>query len=609
MHSRTIRTIITGATTLALVASSTAASSKESPPDIETTIDISAPIGGDEAVLHLFAWPWDSIASECTNVLGPAGFGAVEVSAPQEHVVLPEAGYPWWQDYQPVSYELNSRRGSAEDFAAMVAACDAAGVDVYVDAVINHMTGQDAPGVGSGGSPYEHYDYPDVPYTGEDFHHCGRNGTDDIVDWTDVWEVQNCELLNLADLATEKASVRQRITDYLGGMVELGVDGFRVDAAKHMPAADLAAIYAGLPSHVKIFQEVIEGGPGEVDPLEYVELGRVTEFRYGDHVGGRFKDGQLVALQGFQDQMLLSSSDAMTFIDNHDTQRNGRAALTYKDGARYFMAEAFMMAHPYGTPHVLSGYEFDDHDAGPPSEADGTTTQAVTGDGSCATGWECSHRRRTVLNMAQFRSAVGEAPLSHWWSNGSDQIAFGREGAGFVAFNATGTALTREFATGLPAGTYCDVLAGDAADGSCTGPTYTVDGSGTLSATVPANGALAIHIGAMTGDPGEPEDCPGGVDVVFTATATTEFGQEVHAVGSIPALGSWDPALGVRLGTDEASYPRWTAPAVTLPVGTVVAYKYVKRAGDATTWESGDNRSLTVAATPGCQTTVNDTWR
>ena len=85
----------------------------------------------------------------------------------------------------------------------MVATCHAAGVKIYVDAVLNHMAGGASTGTGSAGSPYSHYNYPAVPYGTNDFHHCGRNGNDDIANWTDRWEVQNCELVDLADLATE----------------------------------------------------------------------------------------------------------------------------------------------------------------------------------------------------------------------------------------------------------------------------------------------------------------------------------------------------------------------------------------------------------------------
>jgi 1,4-alpha-glucan branching enzyme len=44
--------------------------------------------------------------------------------------------------YQPVSYKLHSRHGNRTELRAMINACRAAGVRVYADAVINHMSGQ-----------------------------------------------------------------------------------------------------------------------------------------------------------------------------------------------------------------------------------------------------------------------------------------------------------------------------------------------------------------------------------------------------------------------------------------------------------------------------------
>ena len=110
-----------------------------------------SPPPGNDVIVQLFEWNWDSIASECTNVLGPKGYGAVQTSPPQEHIVLPGDGYPWWQDYQPISYKLTTRRGDEAQYAAMVAACHAAGVKVYADAVLNHMQGGGQSGYGSAG--------------------------------------------------------------------------------------------------------------------------------------------------------------------------------------------------------------------------------------------------------------------------------------------------------------------------------------------------------------------------------------------------------------------------------------------------------------------------
>ncbi|MEV6600967.1 carbohydrate-binding module family 20 domain-containing protein [Actinoplanes sp. NPDC051346] len=558
-----------------------------------------APPGARDVIVHLFAWPWASIATECTTVLGPKAFGGVQVSPPQEHVVLPGKAYPWWQDYQPVSYQLTTRRGDRKAFADMVRDCHAAGVKVYVDAVVNHMAGGASTGPGSGGSTYSQYAYPAVPYGDGDFHHCGRNGTDDIVNWGDRWEVQNCELADLSDLRTESGYVRGKLVAYLDDLVSLGVDGFRVDAAKHLPAADLAAVIDAVGGVPYVYSEVIEGGTGEPGPEEYTAIGDVTEFRYGDVVGGAFSDGNLSGLRDLATRMRLGSGDAVAFVDNHDTQRNGRAKLTYADGVPYALAEAFMIAWPYGVPQVMSSFTFTDPEAGPPAASDGTTTAV-----RCGSGWQCEHRSRTTANMVALRTTAAGSPVTHWWSNGSNQIAFGRGDAAYVVFNRSGAALTRTFQTSLPAGGYCDVMAGDHTAGGCTGPAYTVNASGQVTATVAGNSALALHVGAR-GGPTTPTGCA-TASVSVAATATTTWGQNVFVTGDIAALGGWNPAAAVPLS--PATYPVWSA-TVSLPGDAAVQYKYIKKEGSSVVWESGPNRGRTTPASAPCAATWTDAWR
>jgi alpha-amylase len=564
--------------------------------------------GPRDVIVHLFQWPWASIAAECTDVLGPKGFGAVQVSPPQEHVVLPGRGYPWWQDYQPVSYQLVSRRGDRAAFAGMVATCHAAGVKIYVDAVVNHMAGGASTGPGSAGSSYSQYTYPAVPYGTGDFHHCGRNGTDDIANWGDRWEVQNCELVDLSDLATESGYVRGKLVGYLNDLISLGVDGFRVDAAKHLPAGDLAAIVNQLDGDPYIFSETIEGGPGEVSPTEYTGIGDVTEFRYGDVVGNAFRDGNLANLQSLANSMLLASGDAVSFVDNHDTQRNGRARLTYRDGGSYALAEAFMLAWPYGTPQVMSSFTFSNPDAGPPATGNGTTTPVA-----CGAGWVCEHRWRTTANLVALRGVANGTPVTNWWTNGGSQIGFGRGSAAYTAFNRSGSALTRTFQTSLAAGTYCDVANADFAGGSCTGTAYTVDSAGRFTGTVPAGGMLALHTGAR-GSGGTPPTTPppttpppGGCSSVagtFEVNATAAAGESLYVAGSIPALGSWDPTSAVPLTAVSGSLWRGT---VDLPKNTAFQFKFIKRNGAAVAWEADPNRGGATAA--ACAATFAGSWQ
>lgn len=447
-----------------------------------------APSGSKKVIANLFEWNWPSVASECQSTLGPKGYGYVQVSPPQEHV----RGQQWWVAYQPVSYRIESRKGTRAQFQSMVNTCHAAGVKVIVDAVINHMSGQENGGTGWAGSSYGHYDYPGS-YQSQDFHYCGRNGNNDIVNYYDRYEVQNCELVNLADLKTESDYVRTKIAGYLNDLLSLGVDGFRLDASKHMPAADIAAIKGKLSRSAYLVQEVIYGAGEPIQPTEYTGIGDVHEFRYGKDLGRVFRYEKLAYLQNFGEGWgHLPSSVAATFVDNHDTQRDDGTVLTYQDGGIYALANAFMLAWPYGSPTVMSSYTFSNRDQGPPSDAAGKTLNTT-----CYSGWQCEHRWRVIANMVGFRNATEGAGVVNWYDNGNNHIAFGRSGKGYLTVNDEDYAINdRWYSTNLPAGQYCDVIHGDFSSGSCSGPVITVDSNGWFPANIPAHDAVAIHVGA-----------------------------------------------------------------------------------------------------------------
>ena len=439
---------------------------------------------GHDVGVEMFQWTWDAIAQECTDHLGPAGYAWVLTSPPQEHIL----GEQWWTAYQPVSYQVESRLGTREQYAAMVQTCHDAGVDVWADAVINHMTGQDAPGTGWAGSTYSHYDYPGL-YTDADFHHCGLTPNDDIASYQDATQVQTCELVNLADLATETTHVRATITAYLQDLLSLGVDGFRIDAAKHMDPADIAAIVADLPGGTGIAQEVIRGGGEPITPEQYTGNGQVYEFAYAKGLMGVLAGtpGQALDL-GAAD---LPSKDAVVFVDNHDTERNG-STLSYADGADYALANVLMLAGTYGTPQVYSGYAFSDDDAGPPQDGDGRVADA-----SCASApgpesnladgdWVCQHRWAAIEGMVAWRAVAGDAPVTDEWSQG-DAVAFGRGERAFVVVNAGDDELSTTLTTSLPGGDYCDVLSTEDCAQS------TVD-DGTIAVTVPPHTARAWDV-------------------------------------------------------------------------------------------------------------------
>ena len=352
------------------------------------------------AFVHLFEWSWNDVAQECESFLGPSGYTAVQISPPNEHRML--LGRPWYERYQPLSYKLTSRSGTRDEFVSMVERCHAAGVSIYADAVINHMascrpecdSAQPQYGdSGTAGSQYElgDYEFDDlfitedegrVPgaldaYQSEHFHH----SCDQVTDWNNAWQVQNCELERLADLATEREDVRATIANYLATLFALGVDGIRIDAAKHLSPEDLNSILwqaataadvhiegtdinPDAPKTVLVFQEYIGTPP---DPAGAYANGKVTEFEYGKKLGEKFLYDELEPLNGDvpfgEGWGLQSSINTVAFIDNHDNQRgHGGGGAIIKDFRNnldtYTLANIFMLAWPYGYPKVMSSYRF-----------------------------------------------------------------------------------------------------------------------------------------------------------------------------------------------------------------------------------------------------------
>ncbi|MGF1240738.1 carbohydrate-binding module family 20 domain-containing protein [Streptomyces sp. 2-6] len=545
-----------------------------------TPAQASAP-GGKDVTAVMFEWNFASVAKACTDELGPDGYGYVQVSPPNEHI----QGSTWWTAYQPVSYKIGTKLGDRAAFKNMVDTCHAAGVKVVADAVINHMA--NASGTGTAGSSFSKYDYPGL-YSAADMDDC----TSVISNYADRWNVQHCELVGLPDLDTNEEYVRKTIAGYLNDLLSLGVDGFRIDAAKHIAEDDLANIKSRLTDPGVYWKQETIGAAGEaVQPSEYYNTGDVQEFHYAYDLKRVFTGEKLAELKNFGEAWgYVPSGKASVFVTNHDTERNG-ATLTYKNGAAYTLAHVFMLAWPYGSPDVHSGYEFTDNDAAGPDNGQV---------GACYTdGWKCQHAWREIASMVKFRNTAAGTAVTDWWDNGGNQIAFGRGDKAYVAINHEGSSLTRTFQTSLPAGDYCDVQSGKG---------VTVNSAGQFTATLGADTALALHVGAKTCGGGTSGGDGGGSTATgasFNVNATTQWGENIYVTGNNAALGNWNTASALKL--DPAGYPVWKL-AVSLPAGTSFEYKYLRKdASGNVTWESGANRTATVGS--GGLVTLNDTWR
>ncbi|XP_076082685.1 alpha-amylase-like [Mytilus galloprovincialis] len=477
---------------------------------------------GRNTIVHLFEWKWSDIAAECEKFLGPYGYCGVQVSPPNENRVVTSPNRPWWERYQPVSYKLITRSGNEAQFTDMVQRCNKANVRIYVDAVINHMTGAGGHGTGTGGSHWNGgaMSYPGVPFSSWDFNgnrEC-HSGDLNIHNYGNKEEVRNCRLVSLTDLKLGKEYVRSKIAEYMNHLISIGVAGFRMDAAKHMWPGDLQAIYGKLhglnskyfPGSPRpfIFQEVIDMGGEAISASEYTGFARVTNFIYGIKLAQVFRRQNAAKyLRNWgRPWNMPSSNDVVVFIDNHDNQRGhggGGGVLTHSDPKRYKMATAFMLAHPYGFTRVMSSFSFGSSDDGPPHNGDMSTKSVNLGTKTiCGNGWVCEHRWRQIFNMVAFRNVVMGTNMQHWWDNGNYQIAFSRGNKGFIAINLETSDINRNLQTGLPQGTYCDVISGSYDGSKCTGKEVHVNGDGSAHFNIRSNSddpMMAIHIGAKKG--------------------------------------------------------------------------------------------------------------
>uniref|UniRef100_A0A6Q2XB97 Alpha-amylase n=1 Tax=Esox lucius TaxID=8010 RepID=A0A6Q2XB97_ESOLU len=448
---------------------------------------------GRQTIVHLFEWKWTDIAAECERFLAPKGYAGVQISPPQESIVLTNPWRPWWERYQPISYNLCSRSGNENDLKDMITRCNNVGVNIYVDAVINHMCGSGA-GEGTHSNCGTYFnankrEFPSIPYGAFDFNNAKcKTSSGNIENYNDINQVRDCKLVSLLDLALEKDYVRGKVADYMNKLIDMGVAGFRVDACKHMWPGDMEAVFGRLHnlnakwfdknSRPFIFQEVIDMGFEAIKASEYFHLGRVTEFKYSVKLGTimrKWDNEKLCYTKNWGEGWgFMPSHNALVFVDNHDNQRGhgagGPSIVTHKDSRLYKMATAFMLAHPYGMARVMSSFGWQHTDQGPPSHLNGNTKDVpINVDGTCGDGWVCEHRWRQIMNMAAFRNVVNGQPHSNWWDNGSNQVAFGRGNRGFIVFNNDNWQLDVTLNTGMPGGIYCDVISGQKQGEVCTG--------------------------------------------------------------------------------------------------------------------------------------------
>ncbi|XP_073845756.1 uncharacterized protein [Musca autumnalis] len=488
---------------------------------------------GRSVMVQLFEWKFVDVAEECRTFLGPKRYGGVQLSPVLEHTVIKTDGlnHPWWQRYETVSYRLSSRSGDETDFYSMSRICNDLGVRLYVDVVLNHMAAPPHLLLKNKTTPSPNEDfivntllatdvnisqssYPDVPYTAKDFHRtCSIN-----LAASNAQEMRNCQLNGHPDLDHSHETVRQAIVTMLNKFIDMGVAGFRIDSAKYVWPIDLKLIYEQLKdlnteynfpekSRPFMYHDVFDMGLDQISKTEYATYGVVTEYLYGAEISTILRGkAPLSSLINWGPAMgFLPHPDSLVFIDSHNTQRGlppqlgKNRALTYKQRHKYIMANALMLAHPYGRiKRIMSSYYFKNPDQGPPVAEEGEDeirSPEFNEQQQCTptSGWVCEHRWPPLVQlvkMANYFSKPGqrEESVIHFQTNGPNQIAFCRGQKAFVAMNNdVERDMEMEVYTCLEEGVYCDVVSGGLKKGGqeCRGRSLEVNADGFAKLNLP----------------------------------------------------------------------------------------------------------------------------
>lgn len=390
-----------------------------------------------DVVLHAFNWRYADVQARAAEIK-TAGYKAVLVAPAYK-----SEGPAWWARYQPQDYRLvHHPLGDTAAFRSMVSALNAQGVHVYADVLMNHMANEaykrsdlNYPGAAvlsayAGNTAY----YNGIRLFGNlgfNFLSAGDFGeTRCIADYNDVWQVQNWRLcggggdVGLPDLKANTWVISQQ-QEYLRQLKVIGVKGFRIDAAKHMPLAHLNGVLTtDIKNGTYVFGEIITGGGSgtlEYDRFLQPYLQNTNHAAYDfplqTQLRGAFApSGSMSSLvdPGAYGQA-LQGARALTFVVTHDMPNNSGFRYALMDPTDETLAYAYVLGRNGGKPMVYS----DNNESGD-------------------NRWVNAYKRTDIKGMIRFHNAVQGTDMQVL-SHGQCHIVFRRGSLGIVGINKCGS--------------------------------------------------------------------------------------------------------------------------------------------------------------------------
>jgi len=486
---------------------------------------------------------WQGIVNKINDgYLTGMGITAIWISQPVENITAvinysgtnstAYHGY-WARDFK----RSNPAFGSLADFANLIAAAHARNIKVVIDFAPNHTSpaSQSDSSFAENGRLYDNgallSSYSADP--GNWFHHNGGTSFANLEDG--IYR----NLFDLADLNHNKTEVDAYFKNAIKAWLDLGIDGIRFDAVKHMPFG----WQKNLMSYIHGYKPVFSFGEwflgvGEVDPANHYFANQsgmsLLDFQFAQKVRQVFKDGSadMVSLhQTITDtaSQYAQVNDQVTFIDNHDMPRfqvSGASGRKLEQALALTLTSRGVPAIYYGTEQYMTGTGDPDNRAKMTSFSTATTAYQVI---------------KALAPLRKSNPAVAYGSTQQRWLNG-DIYIYERKFGSNVALvainrNLSNSQLIGGLITSLPAGSYADVLTG-----RLGGNGISVGSGGSVTSFTLGAGAVAVwqytptitaptvaHVGPVIGKSGNTITIDGRG---FGATKGTVY------FGSNPVTGS-----------------------------------------------------------------------
>ncbi len=170
-------------------------------------------------ILSLFDCPLRDV-KRLLPFIKEQGFNAVQIS-PLQHT-KDDSSNEWWMLYQPLNFELGNKLGSKEELRDLCNAARDQGIIIIADTVVNHLANE------NDNNPLKAHPWcdPELLYNPD----CWKEKRQ-VTDWDSRYQATNY-CMGLPGLNPNNEIVQHKVIKMLNEYADLGIDGFRFDAAK-----------------------------------------------------------------------------------------------------------------------------------------------------------------------------------------------------------------------------------------------------------------------------------------------------------------------------------------------------------------------------------------